>query len=398
MATHAVDVEHTTTLALQEKGKLIKSLRRFDMVFFTICAFVGLDTLGTVAKNGPEGLRLARCLGARLRRAVHAPDVRGRRRVHSGGRAVRVDEAGLWPPARGHRGNPVLGHEPTLGRRLARVHRDRRLDGQRLLDRHARAGAYFFCFVFIWISIGVAIISLRYGKQIPNAGAVLRAVVLGFFSLTMIIYGAKHGFSSFPPKLQPDEGSLLRARSRAAVQLRRLRAAERRRRGDGEPAEGRADLDPPQRHHRGAHVRGADLLHPARPPGEGGHGHRRVHRRRHARLPRRVRRRRAPVAHRHDARLRRGTHHVGRRLDDRLRPDSGGRFVRRCVLPVLRRLQQEARDAGPRQRDVRHRFDDLLLRRHRGVQGRDRLEVLRRPHDRHLARRFSRISGSSRPR
>src|SRR6202007_2596191 len=55
MATHAVEVERTTTLALAEKRKLIKSLRRFDMVFFTICAFVGLDTLGTVANKGPEG-------------------------------------------------------------------------------------------------------------------------------------------------------------------------------------------------------------------------------------------------------------------------------------------------------------------------------------------------------
>jgi len=47
--------EQTTTFALAEKSKLIKSLRRFDMVFFTICAFVGLDTLGSVAKNGPQG-------------------------------------------------------------------------------------------------------------------------------------------------------------------------------------------------------------------------------------------------------------------------------------------------------------------------------------------------------
>jgi amino acid transporter len=48
-------VEHTTTLALEEKSKLVKSLRRFDMVFFTVCALVGLDTLGTVASNGPQG-------------------------------------------------------------------------------------------------------------------------------------------------------------------------------------------------------------------------------------------------------------------------------------------------------------------------------------------------------
>src|SRR5881409_4299212 len=55
MATNPVGTERTTALALQEKGKLIKSLRRFDMVFFTVCAFVGLDTLGTVASNGPQG-------------------------------------------------------------------------------------------------------------------------------------------------------------------------------------------------------------------------------------------------------------------------------------------------------------------------------------------------------
>ena len=48
-------VAQTTALALEEKSKLVKSLRRFDMVFFTVCAFVGLDTLGTVASNGAQG-------------------------------------------------------------------------------------------------------------------------------------------------------------------------------------------------------------------------------------------------------------------------------------------------------------------------------------------------------
>ncbi len=58
-------------------------------------------------------------------------------------------------------------------------------------------GDYFFKLLFIWISIGVAIISLRYGKWIPNAGAILRVVVLGFFSITVIIYGIKHGVAGF---------------------------------------------------------------------------------------------------------------------------------------------------------------------------------------------------------
>ena len=72
VASTPYDVEQTTAFALAEKGKLIKSLRRFDMVFFTICAFVGLDTLGTVAQNGPAGIPLARRPGGRLRRSVHA--------------------------------------------------------------------------------------------------------------------------------------------------------------------------------------------------------------------------------------------------------------------------------------------------------------------------------------
>src|SRR5262249_20776518 len=55
MSAAPVVVERTTALAVKERGKLMKSLRRFDMVFFTVCAFIGLDTLGTVASNGPQG-------------------------------------------------------------------------------------------------------------------------------------------------------------------------------------------------------------------------------------------------------------------------------------------------------------------------------------------------------
>ena len=61
----------------------------------------------------------------------------------------------------------------------------------------ATVGDYAFKLLFIWISIGVAIASLRYGKWIPNFGALLRFFVLGFFSITVIIYGIKHGVSGF---------------------------------------------------------------------------------------------------------------------------------------------------------------------------------------------------------
>ena len=104
-------------------------------------------------------------------------------------------------------------------------------------------GDYVFKLVFIWLSIIVAIISLRYGKWIPNAGAFMRVFVLGFFSFTLIVYAVRARRAGFPVSTTlADALGLPGARAGAALQLRRLRAAERGRRGDGEPREGRADL------------------------------------------------------------------------------------------------------------------------------------------------------------
>ena len=54
MAAPESAVETTTALALEEKGKLKKSLRRVDMLLFTICAMVGVDTLGQVSSFGAQ--------------------------------------------------------------------------------------------------------------------------------------------------------------------------------------------------------------------------------------------------------------------------------------------------------------------------------------------------------
>ena len=56
--TVAVDVPPVlleTAAAHDEKSKLKKHFGRFDMLFFLICTLVGVDTLGAVANNGPEG-------------------------------------------------------------------------------------------------------------------------------------------------------------------------------------------------------------------------------------------------------------------------------------------------------------------------------------------------------
>ena len=48
-------VVQTTASALQEKAKLRRHFRRFDMLFFLICTVVTLDTIGAVASNGAQG-------------------------------------------------------------------------------------------------------------------------------------------------------------------------------------------------------------------------------------------------------------------------------------------------------------------------------------------------------
>ena len=168
------------------------------MVFFTVCAFVGLDTLGTVASNGPQGFFWLVALALVFVLPYALADGRGRLELLRGGRAVRVDEARLGPLRRRDRRDPLLGHEPALGRRLARVHRGRGLAARTSPASGTGPGATTSSSCsFIWISIGVAIASLRYGKWIPNLGAFLRFFTLGLFSITVVVYGAEHGFHGF---------------------------------------------------------------------------------------------------------------------------------------------------------------------------------------------------------
>ena len=192
-----IEHEETTVLAAHEKSKLIKSLRRFDMVFFTICAFVGLDTLGTVAKNGPEGFLWLVILAV----VFVAPYMLLMAEV---GSAFTMEGGPYeWTKmafGRLHGGIAAILYWVTnplwVGGSLAFIAHDSWNANVFKLGT-ASPGDYLFKLTFIWISIGVAIISLRYGKWIPNFGAILRGVVLGFFSITVIAYGIKHGFAGF---------------------------------------------------------------------------------------------------------------------------------------------------------------------------------------------------------
>ena len=192
-----METELTTTLALEEKGKLIKSLRRFDMVLFTVCAFVGLDTLGVVASNGPQGFVWLVGLGILfvfpyallMAEAGSSFTEEGGpyewMKLAWGRLTAGIGAAFYWVS------NPlwVGGSLAFLSTEAWRAN----ISG----IGNGTWGDYVFKLAFIWFSIGVAIASLRYGKWIPNFGAFLRFFTLGFFSITVVIYGAEHGFHGF---------------------------------------------------------------------------------------------------------------------------------------------------------------------------------------------------------
>ena len=198
MATAVPKRSDTTAMAVLEKAKLIKSLRRFDMVFFTLCALVGLDTLGTVANNGPEGFTWLIVLAVLfvIPYMLLMAEVGSAFTMEGGpyewvklafGRLHGAVFAVLYWVT-----NPLW-----VGGSLAFIATDAwraNLSGIGV----ASPGDFFFKLLFVWLSIGVAIISLRHGKWIPNFGAILRFVVLGFFSITLIIYAIKHGVNGFP--------------------------------------------------------------------------------------------------------------------------------------------------------------------------------------------------------
>jgi amino acid transporter len=190
-------VARDTAFARAEKTKLIKSLRRFDMLFFTVCAFVGLDTLGTVANNGPEGFTWLVVLAL----VFVAPYMLLMAEVGS----AFTQEGGPYEWVKIAFGRLHGGIAATLywitnplwvGGSLAFIATDAWDANVFAIDKGS-IGDYVFKLAFVWTSIIVAIISLRYGKWIPNVGAFLRLVVLGFFSLTLLVYAARHGVDGF---------------------------------------------------------------------------------------------------------------------------------------------------------------------------------------------------------
>jgi glutamate:GABA antiporter len=178
-----------------EKRKLKKSLFRFDMIFFTVCAIVAVDTIGQSSSYGaqaifwlivsaltfliPYGLLTAE-LGTAFPTEGATYDWVRLAYGHFAGAVVSVL---YWLS------NPIwLGGTLTATAIAA-------LDALWGSSFSGNQGAETVIgFLFIWFAVGMNILSLRYMKWVPNLGAIMRLLLLGFFALLVVISGVQHGF------------------------------------------------------------------------------------------------------------------------------------------------------------------------------------------------------------
>jgi len=178
-----------------EKRKLKKSLFRFDMIFFTICAIVALDTIGQSSSYGaqaifwlivsgltfliPYGLITSE-LGAAFPTEGATYDWVRLAYGHFAGAVVSVL---YWLS------NPIWLGGTLTATAIAALDA---LWGSSFSGN--QAAETVIGFLFIWVAVTMNILSLRYMKWVPNLGAILRLALLAFFAILVIVSGVQNGF------------------------------------------------------------------------------------------------------------------------------------------------------------------------------------------------------------
>ena len=193
----ATDVAPVTGHALdQERKKFKKVLHRFDLVFFTIAAFISLDTIAITAAYGggqtffwlaflivvyliPYGMIVAET-------RVHVP---GR------GRSVRLDAHGVRA-ARGllHRRH-LLGLQPRLDRRDAGGVCVAAINSL-ILPADAPLGTLGSIVVglaVVWVTVMLSMIQMKWGKWTGIIGTIVRLLTLFIFLTLVVVYLVQNG-------------------------------------------------------------------------------------------------------------------------------------------------------------------------------------------------------------
>jgi amino acid transporter len=199
-----------TAFAAEQKQHLVKTLGRFDMVFFTVAVIVGLDLIGQAASNGYEAMTWTVVLVVLflVPYGLVMAEV-GSAFTAEGGpyEWVKLTMGRFWA------GLNTIFYWVTnplwVGGSLAFIGTAAWSSGISNIAGGS-VSDYLFKFLFVWASISSAIISFRVGKWIPTLGALLKVVMVAFFAVTVLIYGFDYGFQGVNlSQLSPTSAGLL---------------------------------------------------------------------------------------------------------------------------------------------------------------------------------------------
>src|SRR6266550_452197 len=188
------DTLATVTVADVERQKLQRHFGRFDILFFLICTIVGVDTVANVAQGGGQAFTWMMVFAV----VFFVPQ------------ALLFSELGTAFP---QEGGPYYWTRLAFGHLAGAVNNFLYWNtnpvwiGGTLAISCIGAVEVFFnngnavptevfyviALAFVWLSIVAAITSFSVGKWLPTAGAFARFLLLGLFTITVIIFAAKHG-------------------------------------------------------------------------------------------------------------------------------------------------------------------------------------------------------------
>jgi glutamate:GABA antiporter len=180
-------------LVLQEKAKLRKVLGRFDLVLFTACAIVGLDSVAFAAQGGAQAITwlVISLVVFLVPYGMLTAELGSTFPVEGGpyewARMAFGRPAGAVTAVLYWLSNPIwIGG--TLSATVIAT-----LNAFVLSKPLGTTGEILVGLAFTWITVGMAIIAFRYGKWGPNIGTFVKIAVVGIFTALFIAFLAKHG-------------------------------------------------------------------------------------------------------------------------------------------------------------------------------------------------------------
>src|SRR5215469_2183909 len=191
----AADVTYTPdgSLAIQEKAKLRRVLGRLDLVLFTACAIVGLDSVAFAAEAGAQAITwlVISLVVFMIPYGMLTAEL---------GSAFPV-EGGPYEWARMAFGRPAgavtailywLSNPLWVGGTLSAA-TIASLNAFVLSKPMSTAWEVVVGLAFIWVTVAIAIIAFRIGKWGPNIGTFVKVAVVAIFTVLFISYLVKHG-------------------------------------------------------------------------------------------------------------------------------------------------------------------------------------------------------------